>query len=681
MRLGFTGLMTNGTSNYASLFNAGAMTAGGAAGVVTVDAVPEGDANGALNTQQYGFQAGVHVTAATPLFTAHTRILAPFAGLTPANFQTMGLFLGTGDQDHYVKLVVGADGGTGVTFGQEDGGPLVTRPAAPVTLPGPDWIDLYLTIDPVAHTVTPSFIVTTGNVPGPVESLGGPAAIPASWLAGPQGLAVGILSTSRGPGAPFPATWDFLKVRAGPAVECSADPDCADANPCTTDVCQSYTCLHLNNTDPCNDGLSCTSGDICAAGVCGGTDACPAGQMCDIGTNGCILLNVDLDNDGLVGAADPCPTAPRNLCFGPVAIETAQSRAIRINAGVAGGECSGTKVDCSGRTWNADYGYSSASAVSTCNLGGGGEGCVISGIPTLFGCEDETTEDLFQCDHFDDEFAPELSYAFAVPNGPYLVNLYFANTYTGTDAVGSRVFNILIEGATAYSNFDQVAAAGGSGIAVVRSKVVNVADGTLNISFGHVTENPALKAIEVFRQDRDTDGSFPPADCNDLNAAVHPGASDVTCDGVDQNCNGAADEGYVPSAEVCDGADNDCNGVIDDAPPLATIGSLTVVTGAAPTDAVLSWGVIAGASGYDLVRGDVRTLVEGGGAFATAIDQCLADNTASQGLVESGTPAVGEGFFYIQRGINCGGGSWDEGGTGQSAPRGPSIALSAAACP
>jgi hypothetical protein len=712
--LGFTGLMTNGTSNYASLFDAGGMTAGGAAGVVTVDAVPEGDADGALNTQQFAFQVGVHVTAGTGIFTAHTRILAPFAGLTPLDFQSMGLFVGTGDQDHYAKAVVVANGGAGgVQFGREDGGPLVTRPASPVTLPGPDWIDLYLTIDPAALTVLPQFIVTTNNIPGPVESLGGPATLPASWLAGPQGLAVGLISTSRGPAPPFPVTWDFLRVRAGAAVECSTDPECADANPCTTDVCQSYTCLHLNNTDPCNDGLSCTSGDVCATGTCSGSDTCPSGQMCDAGTNACILLNVDLDNDGLVGAADPCPSAARNLCFGPVATETAQGRALRMNTGDDGTECAGPKVDCTGRTWNAEFGYNNFLANASCNLNGGGEACVISGIPSIFGCEDESTEDLFQCEHYDDTGGAELQWSFAVPNGPYLVNLYFANSYTGTTTVGSRVFNILIEGATAYADFDQVSAAGGSAIAVVRSKVVNVADGNLNIQLTHgAAENPAIKAIEVLRQDRDGDGFFPPNDCDDLDAAVHPGGTDTTCNGVDENCSGAADEGYAPvgtacgtgpcartgvtscvggsvhdsctpgapSAEVCDGVDNDCNSVIDDAPALAAMSSLTVATGPGASDASLSWDAVAGASGYDLVRGDVRTLVEGGGAFGTAITACLLNNTASQGLVESALPAAGEAFFYILRGVNCTGGNWDE-GPGQAAPRGPSFAAAPAACP
>jgi hypothetical protein len=87
-------------------------------------------------------------------------------------------------------------------------------------------------------------------------------------------------------------------------------------------------------------------------------------------------------------------------------------------------------------------------------------------------------------------------------------------------------------------------------------------------------------------------------DCNDANAAVHPGATDAICDGIDDDCSGVADEDYVslpttcgvgactaagttscvsggivdscvagtPAAtdNNCDGIDNNCNNAVDE---------------------------------------------------------------------------------------------------------------------
>ncbi len=81
-------------------------------------------------------------------------------------------------------------------------------------------------------------------------------------------------------------------------------------------------------------------------------------------------------------------------------------------------------------------------------------------------------------------------------------------------------------------------------------------------------------------------------DCDDGDPAIHPGAAEVCDDGVDSNCDGQADEtadddgdGYSNcdgdcddaepdawpgNAEVCDGVDNDCDGWADDGFPDAT---------------------------------------------------------------------------------------------------------------
>jgi hypothetical protein len=39
--------------------------------------------------------------------------------------------------------------------------------------------------------------------------------VPGGWAGGSKALAVGIISTSRGPGPAFPATWDFIRVYDG----------------------------------------------------------------------------------------------------------------------------------------------------------------------------------------------------------------------------------------------------------------------------------------------------------------------------------------------------------------------------------------------------------------------------------------------------------------------------------
>ncbi|MCA9612483.1 MAG: hypothetical protein KC586_06955, partial [Myxococcales bacterium] len=81
---------------------------------------------------------------------------------------------------------------------------------------------------------------------------------------------------------------------AGPP-ECSRAADCDDDDPCTDDACVEGRCERANNTASCNDGLFCTTNDVCSAGVCmGGDDPCGALE-CDDTLNAC------------VGCTDSCP--------------------------------------------------------------------------------------------------------------------------------------------------------------------------------------------------------------------------------------------------------------------------------------------------------------------------------------------------------------------------------------
>ena len=215
--LGFTGLMSNGTTDYNAQFDENNMVAGGAAGVLTVASVPAGDALGGANTQEYAFHYGVDTDpVSTGVFTVRTQIAAPFSGVTPTGQESAGVSIGTGSQDDYAKLVVSYNGGSPeVQLVVEIAGTPTVVASVPM-LTALDTLDLYLTVDPSASTVQARFVPTIAGVRGSFVDVGGPTAIPASWLASTtSGLAIGVIATSTG-GAPFPVTWTLLEATLGP---------------------------------------------------------------------------------------------------------------------------------------------------------------------------------------------------------------------------------------------------------------------------------------------------------------------------------------------------------------------------------------------------------------------------------------------------------------------------------
>jgi pentose-5-phosphate-3-epimerase len=147
--------------------------------------------------------------------------------------------------------------------------------------------------------------------------------------------------------------------------------------------------------------------------------------------------------------------------------------ALRVNAG------GGAYTDKNGDVWSADSGYNTGNKSST--------------SVAISGTEDDV---LFQTQRWDDASGEELKYSFDVPDGAYVVNLYFAENYTGALRQGARVFDVLFEGSNAERNFDIYSVAGAN-TALMRSYVVNVVDGQLNMEFLHGVENPTISAIEV----------------------------------------------------------------------------------------------------------------------------------------------------------------------------------------
>jgi hypothetical protein len=243
--IGFTGVMTNLVNSYKDQFDPTRVVAGGAASGVLLQNITEGSANGTNNTQKDAYQFGVNVAPNVDSFVITTKLDNPFNDIaTPANFQNAGFFIGTGDQANYVKVVAGAG-----TLNGKSNSPMIElvfennnqvvasqKISVPVfggnlALTPLDKMTLTLTVDPDTGSVTPGWTVTRGataensgtvftgsgnpvQVAGPLlQALQGTYTVPTGTGSSlPSALAVGLISTSIGPGAPFNETWNSVSI-------------------------------------------------------------------------------------------------------------------------------------------------------------------------------------------------------------------------------------------------------------------------------------------------------------------------------------------------------------------------------------------------------------------------------------------------------------------------------------
>ena len=158
------------------------------------------------------------------------------------------------------------------------------------------------------------------------------------------------------------------------------------------------------------------------------------------------------------------------LCF-PKGVLAQQP--IRVKCGGAG------FTDSKGQVWQADAGYNRGTASSI--------PAVVSGT---------SDQGLYQQGRYNSNSSAAMVYAFAVPNGQYHVNLYFAETYAATQAKGARVFNVKMQGAAAFSNLDVFAEAGANA-ALLKGADVAVSNGQISIEFDNLVQNAKVNAIEI----------------------------------------------------------------------------------------------------------------------------------------------------------------------------------------
>ncbi|MBP8250748.1 MAG: PQQ-dependent sugar dehydrogenase [Herpetosiphon sp.] len=166
---------------------------------------------------------------------------------------------------------------------------------------------------------------------------------------------------------------------------------------------------------------------------------------------------------------------------------------VRINSG------DDAKV-VNGVTWSADSPTNHPYSVPSNNYILGGPSC-----PQIF----NTDDDIIYCSERSSGGTSDKVLRYTIPvsqTGKYYVRLHFAEIYWGLSpqggGVGSRKFNVTLEGNTVLTNFDIFAEAGGSFRAITKTFSLDVNDGQLNINFlanqpGNV-DQAKVSGIEVW---------------------------------------------------------------------------------------------------------------------------------------------------------------------------------------
>jgi parallel beta-helix repeat protein len=341
--------------------------------------------------------------------------------------------------------------------------------------------------------VTPPTVAITAPAAG--QSINGVVTVTANasdniGVTGLQFMLNGAALGTKLSAAPYSISWDTRTVANG-QYQLTATANDAAGNKTTSAVVS----VTVSNPDITAPTVQMTSP---AAGTVSGTVTCTASASDNVGVAGVQFVvdgvaygyestsapyTMSWNTTGVANGSHTLSAIARDAAGNKTTSATvtvnvsntvappppAQATTVRINAGGP------AYTDASGKVWAADSGFSGGYVYSP--------GATVTGT---------TTPVLYQTQRW--HTAP-LTYQFAVANGSYSVNLKFAELYF--NAAGQRVFNATINGQTVLANFDIVAAAGGSKIAVDKSFPVTVTGGQITIQFAASVDNPAINAIEI----------------------------------------------------------------------------------------------------------------------------------------------------------------------------------------
>lgn len=476
--LGFTGLMNNGDANpnwlnWLDVVDAGPNPndiLGGAVGAMTIQ-MTSGTADGSANDQEKAFQYGVNVDQSTSAFLVEGRLfnfddpLQLYGSSAPA-LGELGLFIGDGTQSNFIKFVITQNGLEAI---QEIGDSPQSGTALSLTIPTGNRPSNDVVMRFAVNSVTGQVsLLYSFDGATPFQELGTITAQGAVLNAIQNTgsiLTVGFIGSSYTPGVELEGSWDYLYVQGSQPTIQQQIPDLSviiGATPTTFNLDNYFS------DDGGNAGLTYSvennSNPAIGASVTGNT------------------LDITFPSTAETSAITVRATDGNNLfieqIFNVEVLEEAVAL-FRVNSNGS------NYTDGNSDVWEADNYFT-----------GGG---LYANTAQAIG---NTTDDLlYQTERFGD-----FSYDLAVANGDYTIELHFAEVYFGLSGggsaggVGSRVFNVNIEGgAEELTNYD-IFADVGPGNAVVKLFPVTVTDGILNIVFTTVTNNAKVSAIAILNQ-------------------------------------------------------------------------------------------------------------------------------------------------------------------------------------
>jgi hypothetical protein len=462
--LGFTGLMSDGKKNYSEFFDASDpdLIMGGAVGIANIPAVA-GDA--ITNDQKYAFHFGFNPGASPEIVNVKSQMQGPFFGGASGSLlvrQSQGIFIGRGDQDNYLKLVLFANqGNPGFRImGEEKGVVFVDRT---ISIPGilnAGSITLQFSIDYRKLLVNCSYLISGGSTP---IILGEPVLLSKDFLSmisGTAATATGIIASS-GSDVRFSAAWEYMEVTASGAPRLNAG------------VPGQYLMILGENNNKFSLDLS---------------------RIFDQTSGPLSYRIIQVNSDNLIASSDISGSV-LNLYATP---EKTGSASVTVRALNDAGSFT-------------DYIFtlkiiSPLSTVKLINTGGAAfelwSGDMNFSGGKLYSTTADITNTLADKVYQTERYGSLFNYSIPVSaSGYYQVRLHFAEIYHGIKnklGTGARIMDVEVENKLSLDNFDIFSAAGGAARAVVMTvDSVLVTDGKLDLKFIAVKDQAKISGIQI----------------------------------------------------------------------------------------------------------------------------------------------------------------------------------------